>query len=180
MGYRMERMLLILAFMASVAAGVPAEEKPAFTFRDLAYAHRYSKDDLHEFTPTDRPDFERWTDMVTVNVYRKAKDGEGLAATANAVLGAYKANQAMVVRTDSVPRTQTREAEQLVVVLFPRKEFIEAAFARFRLEGGRGVSIVYSHRLYGAKVGDEMSRWLRQNGPAIEKELMAMPVPAVP
>ncbi|KAA0225293.1 hypothetical protein FCG40_01700 [Fimbriimonadia bacterium ATM] len=140
-----------VALAVGGVVGLPVEEKVAFTFRGVGYVHRYSKDDLHEYTPKGKPSLEKWADMVTVNVYRNVKDGEGLAATANGVLETYKANQAMVVRTDSVPRTEKREAEHLIVVLFPRKEFIEAAFARFRIEGGaRRV-----HRVFAPRVWDE-------------------------
>jgi hypothetical protein len=40
------------------------------------------------------------------------------------------------------------------------------------MHGGVGNAVVYSHRIYGTKVGNEMSAWLEKNGPAIEKELM--------
>jgi hypothetical protein len=56
--------------------------------------------------------------------------------------------------------------------VFGRPNFIEAAFSRFKLVDGIGCSIVYSHRIYGEKVGDEMSKWLNDNGPKIEKMLM--------
>jgi len=46
------------------------------------------------------------------------------------------------------------------------------AFARFKLVNGAGCSIVYSHRIYGEKVGDQMSAWLKDNGPKTEKMLM--------
>jgi len=46
------------------------------------------------------------------------------------------------------------------------------AFARFKLVNGVGCSIVYSHRIYGEKVGDKMSAWLNDNGPKMEKMLM--------
>ena len=52
------------------------------------------------------------------------------------------------------------------------QDFLEAAFARFKLVEGVGCSIVYSHRIYGAKVGDQMSKWLNDNGPKMEKTLM--------
>jgi hypothetical protein len=66
----------------------------------------------------------------------------------------------------------------LIVVVFGRPEFIEAAFARFKLHNGTGTSVIYSHRIYGKEVGNQMSAWLKQNGPATEKALMqwdAMP-----
>src|SRR5438093_7611088 len=92
-------------------------------FSGLAYLHRWSKDDQHEFTPRDQADLARWSDMVTINVYRRAKDGDGLAERANAVLENYNKNRAMVLKTDSVARTAEKPAEHLMVVLFPRPEF---------------------------------------------------------
>jgi hypothetical protein len=149
-----------------------------FSFAGVEYFHRFTKDDEHEYTPDGQEDLKAWTDMVTIQVYRKAKDGEGLAATANAVLENYKANRALVVKTDSVPRTRDKPAEHLIVVIFARPEFIEAAFARFRMHDGLGSAVIYSHRIYGSRVGDQMSAWLKTNGPTKESTLMnwdAMP-----
>jgi len=144
----------------------------AFSFADVKYFHRFTKDDQHEYTPDGQEDLNAWADMVTINVYPKAKDGEALAATANAVLDTYKAKRGMVVKTDSVPRTREKPAEHLIVVIFGRPEFIEVAFARFRMHDGAGSAVIYSHRIYGNKVGDEMSAWLKKEGPATERNLM--------
>ena len=138
------------------------EKVAAFSFGDVNYFHRFTKDNQHEYTPDGQEDLKAWTDMVTILSYPGAKDGEALAATANAVLENYKANKASVVKTDSVPRTRDKPAEHLIVVIFGRPEFIEAAFARFRMHGGIGSAVVYSHR----------------NGTATERNLMkwdAMP-----
>jgi hypothetical protein len=160
-----------------------AAKKPAFVFRNAAYWHRWSKNDQHEFTPHGQEDLQKWSDIVTINLYPDAHDGDALAATANAVLENYKSHKAMVLKTDSVPRTPDRPAEHYIAVVFGQPNFIEAAFARFKLVDGAGRSIVYSHRIYGEKVGDQMSAWLNGNGPAIEKALMGwsgvpMPAPA--
>jgi hypothetical protein len=146
--------------------------KRAFVFRDVEYFHRWSKDEQHEFTPKKQEDLERWSDMITVNGYPNVDDGESLAATANAVLENYKSHQARVLKTSSVPRTPDRPAEHLIAVVFGRPNFIEVAFARFKLMDGKGCSFVYSHRIYGEKIGDQMSAWLSANGPKIEKALM--------
>jgi len=34
------------------------------------------------------------------------------------------------------------------------------------------IAIVYSHHIYGEKVGDQMSKWLNDNCPKMEKKLM--------
>lgn len=164
-----------LALTFTFGGTPPPAEKPSFTFAKQGYVHRFTKDALHEFTPKGKPDLKKWTDMVTVNEYADAKDGDGLAAKANAVLENYKAAKAMVIKTDSKSRTPTKPAEHLIVVLFPRPDFIEAAFARFVMNEGVGASVVYSHRIYGKKAGDAMSTWLKANGEKTEKELMAMP-----
>ena len=143
-----------------------------FSFADTQYSHRYTKDDQHEYTPQGQEDLNAWTEMVTLLVYRRVKDGDGLAATANAVLENYKANKAVVVKTNSVPRTREKPAEHLVVVIFPRPDFLEAAFTRFRLHDGAGSAVVFSHRIYGKKAGDAMSAWLEKNGSTIEGVLM--------
>ena len=91
---------------------------------------------------------------------------------ANAVLENYKSHGGRVLRTDSVPRTTDRPAEHFIAVVFGRSNFIEAAFARFKLVDGVGCSIVCSHRIYGEKVGDQMSKWLNDNGQKMEKMLM--------
>jgi hypothetical protein len=156
------------------------QQKRAFVFRDVGYFHRWSKGDQHEFTPEKQEDLNRWSDMITVNGYPDVSDGERLAATANAVLENYKSHQAKVLKTRSVPRTPERPAEHLIAVMFTRPNFIEVAFARFKLVDGKGCSFVYSHRLYGEKIGDQMSAWLSANGQEIEKALMewsSMPSP---
>ena len=147
-------------------------DKPAFVFGGVDYFHRWSQNDQHEFTPTGQDDLEKWSDMITINVYPSAHDGDALAVKANAVLENYKSHGGRVLRTNSVPRTPDRPAEHFIAVVFGRPNFIEEAFGRFKLVDGVGCSIVYSHRIYGEKVGDQMSKWLNDNGPKMEKMLM--------
>ena len=64
-----------------------------------------------------------------------------------------------------------------MAVIFPRPEFIEVAFTRLKIIDGIGISTVYSHRVYGEKVGDTMSEWLKNNGSRIEKLLMQLAIP---
>jgi len=162
------------AAMAKAAADTAAttDGKPAFVFGGVGYFHRWSQNDQHEFTPTGQDDLQKWTDMITINVYPSAHDGDALAAKANAVLENYKSHGGRVLRTDSVPRTPDRPAKHFIAVVFGRPNFLEAAFARFKLVDGVGCSIVSSHRIYGQKVGDQISKWLNDNGPKMEKTLM--------
>lgn len=175
---------LAICFAQSIAgAFLPqnTEKKAAaFTFADVNYFHRYTIKDQHEFTPTGQADLKAWADMMTVHFYRHAKTGEDLAATANSVLENYKAHQATVVKTSSVPRTKDKPAEHLVVVAFRQPTFTEVAFARFKMHNGIGAAAIYSHRIYGKNAWAEMNTWLVKNGPGVEKNLMtwaALPTP---
>jgi hypothetical protein len=162
--------------------GADAPSKPAFVFGNVAYFHRWSQNDQHEFTPAKQEDLKQWSDMITVNGYPDVADGDQLAATANAVLENYKKHQAKVLKTLSVPRTAEQPAEHFIAVMFTRPDFIEVAFARFKLLDGKGCSLVYSHRIYGEEIGDEMSAWLSAHGEAIETTLMewsSAPSPAL-
>jgi hypothetical protein len=180
------RIFLVLAVAWSTGqaeesrAADPAP-KQAFVFREVGYFHRWSKNDQHEFTPEKQKDLNKWSDMITVNGYPTVSEGEGLAATANAVLENYKNNEAKVLKTHSVPRTADRPAEHFIAVVFTRPNFIEVALARFKLVEGKGFSFVYSHRIYGEEIGDQMSAWLSANGEEVEEALMewsSMPAPA--
>lgn len=144
-------------------------EKAAFKFADVEYFHRFTDKDLHEYTPAGQQDLEKFADMVSINYYRTAKDGESLAVIANNVLGLYKKNQGVVLRTNSVPRTKEKPAEHLIVVAFIRPTFQEVAFARFRMHKGIGTSVVYSHRVYGDNAKDEMKGWLKKTGSDMEQ-----------
>jgi hypothetical protein len=161
-----------VALYAKETHAAATAAKPAFAFGGVSYFHRWSMNDQHEFTPAGQEDLEKWSDMITLNFYSNAHDGDALAAKTNAVLENYKSHNGRVLRTNSVPRTPDRPAEHFIAVVFGRSNFIEVAFARFKLVDGVGCSIVYSHRIYGGKVGDQMSAWLKDNGPKMEKMLM--------
>jgi hypothetical protein len=146
--------------------------KSAFVFDGVGYLHRWSMNHQHEFTPEGQEDLEKWSDMITINVYPDAHDGEALARKANAVLENYKSHKGKILRTSSVPRTPKHPAEHFIAVVFGRPNFIEVALARVKLVDGLGCSIVYSHRIYGEKIGDQMSARLKNNGAKKEKALM--------
>jgi hypothetical protein len=164
--------LLIGLAVLCASSNSGAAPAAAFSFANTNYFHRFSQGDMHEYTPAAQENLETWRDMVTIHFYRKVKDGETLAATANTVLSNYKAAKGMVLKTSSVPKTASKAAEHLIVVVFGRPNYIEVAFARFQMQNGIGTAAIYSHRIYGQKAGDAMSAWLKKNGPATEKNLM--------
>ena len=178
--YRFEQAARLLALLTLACIPLGAQQtraaataaRPAFVFGSVGYLHQWSQNDQHEFTPEGQEDLQKWSDMITMNLYPSAHDGDALSAKANAVLENYKGHQGMVLRTSSVPRTPDQPAEHFIAVVFGRSNFIEVAFARFKLVDGAGCSIVYSHRIYGEKVGDQMNAWLNENGAKTERMLM--------
>lgn len=179
----MPRRLLyfVLILTSAICNTLGAAQKGAagmtLSFNQTNYVHRWSQNDQHEFTPSGQDDLSKWTDMLTINFYPEANDGEGLALIANQVLETYKTQNGKVLKTNSVPRTVKQPAEHLIVAVFGRPEFLEAVEARFKMVNGRGVSIIYSHRVYGKDAGPTMSDWLKAHGPATEKTLMAWQFP---
>jgi hypothetical protein len=168
---------LVFAVARSAPAASPAMR---FAFGGTEWMHRWSKAGQNEFTPQGQEDLATWRDMVTLNMVETVRSGEQLAELANRVLGTYRAN-GRILRTDSKPRTPQREAEHLVAAAFVTPKFGEAAFARIVLVNGTGYVVVRSHRIHGEQSGGPLSEWLRANGQAIERELMAweaIPAPA--
>jgi hypothetical protein len=100
-------------------------DKPALVFDGVGYFHRWSQNDQHEFTPTGQDNLQKWSDMITINLYPSAHDGDALAVKANAVLENYKSHGGRVLRTDSIPRTPDRPAEHFIAVVFGRPNFLE-------------------------------------------------------
>jgi hypothetical protein len=173
----MRRLLVVLLMTlptALHAQGSPPGPPLSLRFGEQVYERRWSGPHQHEFTPPGQEDLSRWTDMVTINTYPGVRDGEGLAEVANRVLATYTGNDGRVLRTASVPRSPAGPAEHLIVALFPRPEWIEAVFARFRLTDGRGMAVIVSHRIHGRAAGPAMQAWLETNGAAVERRLMAL------
>lgn len=166
------RAIVFLGVVIATAALGADDSKPAFTFEQVDYFHRWSGGTQHEFTPAKQEDLEHWNDMVTINEYPGVDDGEKLAGAANAVLTNYKRAQGKVLKTSSVPAGDNKPAEHFVAVGFTRPGFAEAAFARFKLVDKKGYSFVYSHRFYGEKAADQMNEWLKASGEKIENALL--------
>ena len=166
---------LVLPSASAIAqkpSALPAGTATAITFRGTDYVHRWSQQGQNEFTPAGESDLAHWRDMVTINVHESVGNGEELATLANSVLGNYQ-NHGKILRTDSKPRTAQQNAEHLIVAVLGDRAFLEAAFARFLLADGKGIVVVYSHRIYGENAGPSMSGWLQANGPTTESALMA-------
>ena len=146
--------------------------------KDTNYFLRWSQGSQHEYTPEGQEDLTRWTDMLTLNYHSQVQDGEGLAMWANQVLGYYQENHASVIRTDSVPATETTPAEHLAVVAFRTPEFVEVVMTRFKLLDSKGAAVTYSRRTYGDTAVDQAMEWLQDNGASMEGVLMRLEVPA--
>lgn len=163
--------LLLVAFLpppTSTAEG----GTPTLTLNGVEYLHRWSGGDHHEFTPEGQEDLAQWQDMVTIVDYPDVRTGERLADVANQVLGLYQ-SQGKVLKTYSVPRTETAEAEHFVAAVLGTPDYLEAVMARYRISDGVGMVVISAHRVYGTAAGDPMSLWLREHGQAAEDALMS-------
>ena len=167
--------LLTLPVEHGMASEQPKEsrgtEALALSFGGVDYLHRWSKGGQNEFTPKGDGDLAKWQNMITVNVHEGVRSGDQLAELANAILSNYQRHGKVLV-TNSVPHSENRPAEHLIVAVLGSPAFLEAAFARFVLIDGVGMVVVFSHRVYGKQVGPEMSQWVQTNGPQAEKTLM--------
>ncbi|MFY9608535.1 MAG: hypothetical protein WAU45_07960 [Blastocatellia bacterium] len=104
-------MFFLCATIGSAQKRADAKSETTVRFNQTQYLHRWSQNDQHEFTPPGQEDLSKWTDMLTINLYRRVNDGEGLALVANRVLENYKNQKGRVLRTVSVPRTVENPAE---------------------------------------------------------------------
>src|SRR5215475_3970918 len=125
--------IVVFAIAAVAAAQGPGASPQAkattLSFGGKSYVHRWSRNGQNEYTPPGEPDFDRWRDMVTINVNESVRNGEQLATMANSILANYE-KHGKIVRTDSKPRTTHRPAEHLIVALLGNATLLEAAFAR--------------------------------------------------
>lgn len=167
------KLIIILTLVFAICPLFSAEES-TINLLGEDFVYRWSGGTQHEFTPSDQEDLKSWTDMLTINQYPDAKTGEALAGIANNLLGLYRQHGGHVLRTNSIPRTEEKEAEHLLVVALPQEEFVEIVFARLAMNGNKGSSIVYSHRIYGNQVGVEASAWLKENGQMSETGIMGL------
>lgn len=158
--------------MASAQSSQAASVATVLTFRGADYEHRWPKNGQNEFTPKGQADLNAWVDMVTANVHDNVSTGDQLAALANGVLGAYTST-GKILRSHSRPQEANSPAEHLVVAVLGASHVLEAAFARFVMVDGVGVTAVYSHRIYGANAGPEMTNWIRSSASQVDSALMA-------
>jgi hypothetical protein len=171
--------LVCAAALFGATGPTPADDRSgrAFAFQEVDYFHRWSQADQHEFTPAKQEDLDHWTDMITINGYPSVDDGEKMAGAANTVLENYRNHGGKILKTSSVPTNDESPAEHFIAVLFTSPNFAEAAFARFKLVGGKAHSFVYSHRIYGKQAAEEMGEWLKDSGETTEKALLDWDTP---
>ena len=162
---------ITLIYLITQISVIFAQDAISLKFNNDDYLHRWSKENQHEFTPKDQDDLKKWNDMLTLITYKNAKDGESLAAVANSVVEGYKLGGAKILKVDALPKTEEQPAEYLIAAVFPRPTLIEFVIARFKLINDTGVSVIYSHRVYGKQSGHVMSDWMKANGAKLEKAL---------
>ena len=149
------------------------DEKKAvsISINKLNFLYRWSSDIQFEFTPVGQEDLTKWTDMVTLISFQNVKNKQALTNAAAESLKYYESQKGIVIKAKSIPEKAEVFNEHLIIVVLGTKEFTEVVFARFKMEKEIGVALLYSHRIYGPKIGDEVSKWIKENGPVFEKEI---------
>ena len=66
-----------------------------------------------------------------------------------------------MLKTDYIHARQGVPAEHLSPLFLVDQIFSKRHLPLFKLVDRIGCSIVYSHRIYGEKVGDRMSKWFK-------------------
>ena len=174
----LRRIFVLILLVGAATTLTSKDDRSAFAFQKVDYFHRWSQSTQHEFTPAKQEDLEHWSDMITINVYPGVDDGEKMAGTANAVLGNYRSHHGKILKTSSVPATDEQPAEHFIAVRFNQPDFVEVAFARFKLVEGTGHSFVCSHRVYGHEAIEEMNAWITANAEKTENALLDWNPPA--
>jgi hypothetical protein len=166
---RLKRLSFVLAVAASVFA---AEGAPPLSVHlgEVDYLHRWSKAGQNEFTPKGQEDLDHWTDMVTIDVHEAVLNGDQLKTLADQVLESYGAS-GKVLGADQKPATKDAPAEYFAAAVLGPADAPEATFARFLLREGRGVVVIYAHRVSGPKAETEMGTWLKNHGSEMDKTL---------
>ena len=109
--------------------------------------------------------------MLTIIYLPHIGDGEGLAAVANNVYSMYQ-NSGVILNTGSVPRTESAEAQHLIVAALTGDDLLEVAMARLVIVDEIGVILVFSHRFYGDDSSQAMEAWFTNYGESSQDALM--------
>jgi hypothetical protein len=157
-----------------------AEGNSAFSFQNTRYFYRWPLGDQQFFTPKGQTELGTWSDMIIVGRYPTVQDGAALTTAVNTIFGNSKKRGAIVLGAHYIPKKNGQATEYFTAMVLGQRDVeLEADFSRYVLSGGMGHVLSYQHRIYGANVGNEMSAWLKVNGPLIEKELLNWDAAAV-
>jgi hypothetical protein len=160
----MIRAMLVLAMSLAAAAPKPS----SVVFLGEEYFHRWSMNGQNEYTPKGSEDLSAWSNMLTIN--STPIDPTRMPELASTIRANYEKAGATILRVDSAdgPGGKT---EYFQAAVFTTATFMEASLTRVFLAEGRPLIATYGKRFYGADVSAQMSAWLKQNSPSVEKNL---------
>ena len=163
---------MALALLSVVALAAPPT--PTVTFRGTTYSLSLTNGNRYDFMPAEQK--ESSFDALTLLLLARIKDGEALADLANRTLTKLQGVKATILRTNSVPASAQKPAEHFMAVVIPGPDALQFAASRYVLVVGEGVEVIYMHTIHGKAVGDPMSKWMKENGPDVEQQLMQFDV----
>ena len=164
----MIRAVLVLTTLLAATAATAAPKPPSVVFHGEQYFHRWSMNGQNEYTPKGSEDLAVWSNMLTINSTRV--DPTRMPELASTIRANYEKAGATILRVDSADGPSGK-TEYFQAAVFTTAAFMEAAWTRVFLVEGRPLIATYAKRFYGADVGAQMSAWLKQDGPSLEKSL---------
>ncbi len=165
-------LILLGCLWGTLSGAVPITPNSSLTFNGVSYTERFSKDDHHQLTPRGQKVLEKRIDLLTVTYHRSVKTNEALATLANQMLTEFAAQKAVVIKTATVPMTQSSPPEFLLVVAQTKSDLFEVIFTRLTLTDAGAVSVSFSHREKGRNAGNQMDAWMTKSAVLTEKGLM--------
>lgn len=169
------RAFLLLAFVTSSSSVLgqeaESENEVSVSFLDTSYTYRRSENGQHEFTPSGQEDLSAWTDKISLICMPEITDGKGLNALSENVKGFYDSS-GVVLSSGTVPKTETAEAQHLVVAGRVGDGLLDVVMARLLLVEGSGTVLFYSRRTYGDDATAVADAWLVENSAKVQNALM--------
>lgn len=167
--------LVLLAFPL-VSNMVVAGEESVIEFNGVAYQLLVSASDARDFFPVDQ-ESDKWVERVSFASLSGASDGI-FEDAANKLISSRAANTVSVIRNYPVEGSSA-SGEYLLVWVEKGESFLEFSAHRFLKIDGQMSAMSYSRREYGTGVGPTLSRWMQENGEALENALVSVPVATI-
>lgn len=162
------KIAVLLGFCVPVF--VQAASGLSIDFNGSMFQASDAESEVQHFYPKDSENTDRWDERLSLTKLPGAVDGS-LTNTAAQMVSAQPKGSVTVIRDNPVKDS----SEHLLVWVSKGDSFLELSANRFLMMDGQALQLTYSRRSYGAGVGPTLSRWMQENGEALEDALVSFP-----